>query len=232
MTETRCEEVSPGLREEERLVTVRDAVSKVRSFLRVETDFLTYQDGCYYLPVGVVQEEPEQGLALVELSQDPDAGNRRLWIRMADFLQCPMPATRSCRTGKSASRSVPNQSRERQTASREPPGRKKANRVLHEEYGSSDMMEEIVCERVSPGLRREERTVCVRNAVTGLRSFLRIEADFLSFYRGKYYITVGVIQEEPQQDLLLVELPLEPDAGTTRLWVRASDTLSAVKASA
>jgi len=87
MAEIRCEKVSRGMREEERTVTVRDAVSGLRSFLRVETEFLTYQDGKYYLPVGVVQEEPQRGLALVELPQEPDAGNTRLWVRTADFLQ-------------------------------------------------------------------------------------------------------------------------------------------------
>jgi hypothetical protein len=93
-------------------------------------------------------------------------------------------------------------------------------------------MAQIRCERVSPGMRDDERTVCVRNAVNGQRSFLRVEADFLTFYQGHYYITVGVVQEEPQHGLLLVELPQEPDAGSTRLWVRASDTLSAARASA
>lgn len=93
-------------------------------------------------------------------------------------------------------------------------------------------MAQILCESVSPGLREEERTVCVRNAVNGLRSFLRIEADFLTSYAGNYYISVGVVQEEPQLGLLLVELPQEPDAGSTRLWVRVRDTLSAAKASA
>jgi hypothetical protein len=193
MTEIRCEGVSRGLRPEERLVMVRDAVSGRRSWLRVETEYLTHRDGNYYLPVGVVQQGPDPSLALVELSQDPDAGNRRLCVRTADFLPHRAdPVT--CR--------------------------------------SEDNMEQIRCEKVSPGLREEERSVAVRNAVTGLRSSLRVEADFLTFYRGHHYITVGVVQEEPQHGLLLVELPQEPDAGTTRLWVRATDTLTAAKASA
>jgi hypothetical protein len=87
MAEIRCEDVSAGLRQVERLVTVRNAVNGLRSFLRVEADFLTFQDGSYFLPVGVVQEEPELGLALVELPQEPDAGSTRLWVRDADFLQ-------------------------------------------------------------------------------------------------------------------------------------------------
>lgn len=87
MAEIRCEKVSRGMRDEERTVTIRDAVSGLRSFLRVETEFLTYQDGKYYLPVGVIQEESQRGLVLVELPQEPDAGSTRLWIRTADFLQ-------------------------------------------------------------------------------------------------------------------------------------------------
>jgi hypothetical protein len=87
MAKIRCEDVSRGLREEERTVSVRNAVTGLRSFLRVEADFLTYHDGNSYLPVGVVQKEPEHGLVLIELPQEPDAGSTRLWVRAADFLQ-------------------------------------------------------------------------------------------------------------------------------------------------
>jgi hypothetical protein len=97
MAEIRCEEVSEGLRRAERLVTVRNAVNGLRSFLRVEADFLTYRDGSYFLPVGVVQQEPELGLALVELPQEPDAGNTRLWVRNADFLPTTKLANDSLR---------------------------------------------------------------------------------------------------------------------------------------
>jgi hypothetical protein len=92
MAEIRCDEVSRGLRQDERTVTIRDAVSGQRSFLRVERDFLTYHNGKHYLPVGVVQQEPQLGLALIELPQEPDAGNTRLWVQSADFLP-PAKAT-------------------------------------------------------------------------------------------------------------------------------------------
>jgi hypothetical protein len=74
------------MRPEERTVSVRDAVTGARSFVRVETDFLTAENGNYYLPVGVVQEEPDKGFVLVELPQAPDAGSWRLWVRTADLL--------------------------------------------------------------------------------------------------------------------------------------------------
>lgn len=84
MAQLVCENVSKGMRDEERTVSVRDAASAQRSFIRVEADFLTLHGGKHYLPVGVVQEE-SQGLVLVELPQEPDAGNRRLWVRPADL---------------------------------------------------------------------------------------------------------------------------------------------------
>lgn len=90
-------------------------------------------------------------------------------------------------------------------------------------------MAQLVCETVSKGMRDEERTVCVRNAVTGQRSFLRVEADFLTLHGEKHFLPVGVVQEEPQKGLVLVELPQEPDAGNTRLWVRAADLLRSEK---
>jgi hypothetical protein len=90
-------------------------------------------------------------------------------------------------------------------------------------------MVEILCESIDRGLRADERSVCVRNAVTGLRSSLRVPADYLTFHEGKYYLPVGVIQEEPQRGLVLVELTQEPDTGPTRLWVRTSDLLPTEK---
>lgn len=86
-------------------------------------------------------------------------------------------------------------------------------------------MAQLVCETVSRGMRDEERTVCVRNAVTGQRSFLRVEADFLTVHGNDYFLPVGIVQEESQNELVLVELPQEPDAGNTRLWVKTSDLL-------
>lgn len=86
-------------------------------------------------------------------------------------------------------------------------------------------MAEVVCENVSRGMRADERTVSVRDAVTGERSFLRVETEFLSYRDGNCYLPVGVVQEEPQRGLMLIELPQAPDAGPWRLWVRTSDLL-------
>ena len=92
-------------------------------------------------------------------------------------------------------------------------------------------MAQLVCENVSRGMREEERTVSVRDAATAQRSFIRVEADFLTTRGGKHYLPVGIVQEEAQ-GLVLVELPQEPDAGNRRLWVRAADLWHAEKVSA
>jgi hypothetical protein len=86
-------------------------------------------------------------------------------------------------------------------------------------------MAEVLCESVSPGMRSDERTVSVRNVVTNGQSYLRVPADYLTHLEERYYLPLGVIQDEPQHGLVLVELTQEPDAGATRLWVRTSDLL-------
>jgi hypothetical protein len=40
----------------------------------------------YYVPVGLVQEEPTGQFALIELSQEGECGNWRMWVRKADLL--------------------------------------------------------------------------------------------------------------------------------------------------
>ena len=86
-------------------------------------------------------------------------------------------------------------------------------------------MAELICERVSRGMRDSERTVTIRDAVNGRRDFLRVEADFLTFNSGRYYLPVGIVQEEPQQGLVLIELPQESETGYNRHWVRTEDLL-------
>jgi hypothetical protein len=87
MKQVLCESVSPGMRPDERTVSVRDAVTRLRSFVRVPADYLTECEGEFYLPVGIVQDAPDQDFALIELTSSPDAGNARLWVRRSDFLQ-------------------------------------------------------------------------------------------------------------------------------------------------
>jgi hypothetical protein len=73
------------MREEERTVEVKDIQGR-REFLRVPLGYLEVVGDSYYVPVGLVQEDPVQQLALIELPQEGECDTWRLWVRMADLL--------------------------------------------------------------------------------------------------------------------------------------------------
>ena len=83
MAEVLCE-VSPGLRDSERTVAVKDVFNR-RHHLRVEEGFITAERGGHYLPIGIVGLDDAKGLALIELPHESDAGINRLWVRWSDL---------------------------------------------------------------------------------------------------------------------------------------------------
>lgn len=85
-------------------------------------------------------------------------------------------------------------------------------------------MAELLCEEVGPGMRDDERTVALRD-VRGHREYLRVPAGFLTVIGEKSYVPVGVVGEDRDKQLVLVELPQEGELGRWRLWVRKSDLI-------
>jgi hypothetical protein len=83
MAQVVCE-VSPGLRESERTVAVRDVHGR-RHFLRVEEGYLAEDGGRNYLPIGVVGVDGAKQLALIELPHESDSGTNRLWVRFSEL---------------------------------------------------------------------------------------------------------------------------------------------------
>jgi hypothetical protein len=73
------------MRDSERTVEVRDIHGR-REFLRVPLGYLVPAGESYYVPVGLVQEEPTGQFALIELPQEGEYGTSRLWVRKADLL--------------------------------------------------------------------------------------------------------------------------------------------------
>jgi hypothetical protein len=73
-------------------------------------------------------------------------------------------------------------------------------------------------------MRDSERTVAVRD-VQGRREFLRVPDGFLTAVGEKYYLPVGVVYEDRDKQLVLVELPQEGECGSSRLWVRVGDLI-------
>jgi uncharacterized membrane protein len=92
-------------------------------------------------------------------------------------------------------------------------------------------MPALLCTRVGPGMRDSERTVEIRD-IHGRRECLRVPLGYLVPRGEAYYVPVGLVQEEPAQQLALIELPQEGEYGTWRLWVRMTDLLPAKENSA
>lgn len=79
-------EISKGLRDSERVVAVRDARGRLE-YLRVEFDFLTQDSGKYWLPAGMIHEDREHGVMLIELPQESESGANRIWVPSSNLLQ-------------------------------------------------------------------------------------------------------------------------------------------------
>jgi hypothetical protein len=80
-----CTRVGPGMRDSERTVEVKDIYGR-RDFLHVPFGYLEAVGDRYYVPVGLVQEDPIQQVALIEFLQEGECGNWRMWVRMSDLL--------------------------------------------------------------------------------------------------------------------------------------------------
>ena len=74
-----CEEVSPGLREADAILTFLDVYGR-RHFLQIEKDLLVAHNGSSYLPVGFVHRDARSGAFLIELPHEAETGVNRLWV--------------------------------------------------------------------------------------------------------------------------------------------------------
>jgi hypothetical protein len=74
-----CEEVSPGLRKADAILTFLDVHGR-RHFLQIEQDFLVHRNGHSYLPVGLVHHDARSGAFLIELPHEAETGVNRLWV--------------------------------------------------------------------------------------------------------------------------------------------------------
>jgi hypothetical protein len=80
-----CEQVSPGLRQADAVITLLDVQGR-RHFLQIEKDFLVRQNGHSYLPVGLVHRDAPTGALLIELPHEAETGVNRLWVSPAKVL--------------------------------------------------------------------------------------------------------------------------------------------------
>lgn len=90
MAQVVCE-VSPGLRDTERTVSVKD-VHGHRQYLRVEAGFLPRRGDRSFLPVGIVGVDEDKKMALIELPHKSDAGMNRIWVHLDELQESREPA--------------------------------------------------------------------------------------------------------------------------------------------
>ncbi len=74
-------DVLPGLASFSRFAIVKDLDGREHS-IQVNDDFLTYENGHSYLPVGIVYRGPDK--VLIEFSHESDTGTYRIWVSPSD----------------------------------------------------------------------------------------------------------------------------------------------------
>jgi len=80
-----CEQVSPGLREADAILTFFDFYAR-RHFLQIEKDILVHRNGSSYLPVGFVHRDARTGAFLIEFPHEAETGVNRIWVNAEKVL--------------------------------------------------------------------------------------------------------------------------------------------------
>ncbi|HEV3262224.1 MAG TPA: hypothetical protein VG013_35555 [Gemmataceae bacterium] len=78
MTLVRCE-IFEGPRSGFKVVKVR-SIEGHSEYLTIEDRFLVKQQDDYFLPVGVIGKDRQQGAVLVQLPVEADSGANRVWV--------------------------------------------------------------------------------------------------------------------------------------------------------
>lgn len=82
----------------------------------------------------------------------------------------------------------------------------------------------IRCYGNTQGLRSDERTVVLHDA-QGKKEFLRLDLVYLYKRGSEDFLPVTVLHEDRDKDVILIELPHESEGGTSRLWIKRSNTI-------
>ena len=81
----------------------------------------------------------------------------------------------------------------------------------------------VQCE-VRPGVGSIVASVAVCDTAN-VPTFLQIDRDFPTQRQGRTYLPVGLVYKDKEKGVALIELPVEADSGTHRLWVPLSSVL-------
>ncbi len=76
---------------------------------------------------------------------------------------------------------------------------------------------EVRCE-LSEGFTDSDITVSVRD-VEGREQYIHVLPSLVNSTHGTPYLPVGVIDVDYRNNRVLIELPIEADSGTSRMWI-------------
>ena len=81
----------------------------------------------------------------------------------------------------------------------------------------STYLPQVRCE-ISEGLTGSDKTICVRD-VDGRRQYIHVLPSLVNSVSDTPYLPVGVINVDYRNNRVLIELPIEADSGTNRMWM-------------
>ena len=76
---------------------------------------------------------------------------------------------------------------------------------------------QVRCE-ITEGLTGSDKTICVRD-VAGRRQSIHVVPSLVNWVSDTPYLPVGVINVDYRNNRVLIELPIEADSGTNRMWM-------------
>jgi hypothetical protein len=76
---------------------------------------------------------------------------------------------------------------------------------------------QVRCE-ISEGLTDTDQTVCIQD-IDGRKQYIHVLPSLVNWNADQPYLPVGIVQVDRHQGRVLIELPIEADSGTNRMWM-------------
>jgi hypothetical protein len=78
-------------------------------------------------------------------------------------------------------------------------------------------LSQVRCQ-ISEGLTESDQTVCIRD-MEGRDQYIHVLPSMVNWMSGTPYLPVGLIHVDSRNCRALIELPIEADSGTNRMWM-------------
>ena len=72
--------------------------------------------------------------------------------------------------------------------------------------------------QISERLTESDQTVCIRDA-EGRDQYIHVLSSMVNWMSETPYLPIGLIHVDPRKRRALIQLPIEADSGTNRVWM-------------